>query len=314
MFLKYPNNLGYEPMGHFARQAILTVSVPLIALVGVVVSSEIAVAESVVLATSSGQLIRDCSETDVVVSGSNDRIVLTGGCRSLTILGDGNEILADMAAGAKISLIGNNNSLAWSKSANAVEPSVVDGGRSNRVVLLRHVAVKGDATQAVPSKDSALTPNSIESAKTAAVAKSTEELKKDLGVKEGAMGEMAQIPNEVMFAFDSDQLRPNAVNILAECAELIKRDNVKRVRVVGHTDSVGRIDYNIELSKRRALTVKTWLAKQGGIADEDLLAIGLGPKKPMASNATAQGRAKNRRVEVMMPTGEALHQPLPNKK
>jgi OOP family OmpA-OmpF porin len=74
------------------------------------------------------------------------------------------------------------------------------------------------------------------------------------------------------------------------------------------------VDYNLELSKRRALSVKTWLVKQGGIANEDLLAIGLGAKKPMASNATADGRAKNRRVEVMMPTGEALQQPPPNEK
>ena len=77
------------------------------------------------------------------------------------------------------------------------------------------------APQAVAAEDSARTPESIESA--AATAKSSEELKKDLGVTEGATGEMAQIPNDIMFAFDSDQLRPNASNILAECAELIKR-------------------------------------------------------------------------------------------
>jgi OmpA-OmpF porin, OOP family len=125
---------------------------------------------------------------------------------------------------------------------------------------------------------------------------------------------MAQIPNEIMFAFDSDQLRPNASNILAECAELIKREHAKHVRVIGHSDSVGRVDYNLELSKRRALTVKSWLVKQGGIANKDLLANGLGPKKPMASNDTAEGRAKNRRVEVMIPTNEALQQPQPKKK
>jgi OOP family OmpA-OmpF porin len=48
--------------------------------------------------------------------------------------------------------------------------------------------------------------------------------------------------------------------------------------------------------------------KQAGIANKDLLAIGLGPKKPMASNDTAEGRAKNRRVEAMIPTNEALQQ------
>jgi len=65
---------------------------------------------------------------------------------------------------------------------------------------------------------------------------------------------MAQIPNDIMFAFDSDQLRPNVSNILAECAELIKREHAKHVRVIGHSESVGRVDYNLELSKRRALS------------------------------------------------------------
>jgi outer membrane protein OmpA-like peptidoglycan-associated protein len=301
-------------MGYCARRTALTVSVPLITLIGLVAFGEAASAEPVVLGDSGGQLIRDCSKTDVVVSGSNDRIVLTGGCRSLTILGDGNEVLADMDAGGKISLNGNNNNLAWGKYGDGADPSVVDGGGANTVFHFRHVAGKGDAGQSVPSKESARTPEPIESVKTAAAAKLLEELKKDLGVRAGPTGEMAQIPNEIMFAFDSDQLRPNAANILAECAELIKREHAKHVSVIGHSDSVGREDYNLELSKRRALSVKAWLVKQGGIANEDLLAIGLGPKKPMASNATAEGRAKNRRVEVMMATGEALQQPPPNKK
>jgi outer membrane protein OmpA-like peptidoglycan-associated protein len=301
-------------MSYSARYTALMVSVPLFALVGLAVSSEIAVAESIVLGDSSGQLIRDCSGKDVVVSGSNDRIVLTGGCRSLTIVGDANEILADMAPGTKISLSGDNNNLAWAKSAGGANASVVDGGRANTVLQFRHVAGKGEGAQPAPSQDSVRTSGSIESAKTAATAKSIEELRKDLGVKEAATGEMAQIPNEIMFAFNSDELRPNAVDILAECAELIKRDHARQVRVIGHSDSVGRLDYNLELSKRRALSVKTWLVKEGGIANDDVLAIGLGPKKPMASNDTADGRAKNRRVEVMMPTGEARQQPLPNKR
>jgi outer membrane protein OmpA-like peptidoglycan-associated protein len=299
-------------MVHSGRQTAL--ALPLIAVVGLLVSGEIAGAESVVLGDSGGQLIRGCSKTDVVISGSNDRIVLTGGCRSLTILGDGNEILADMDAGTKISLSGNNNNLAWSKSSEGVDPSVVDGGRANSVVQFRRAVGKGDSTQSVVSKDPLGTPQSIQSAMDAAIAKSLEELKKDLGVKEGPMGEMAQIPNEIMFAFDSDQLRPNAVNILAECAELINREHAKHVSVIGHSDSVGRKKYNLELSKRRALTVKSWLVKQGGVAEQDVLAIGLGAKKPMASNATAEGRAKNRRVEVLMPSGEALRQALPNEK
>jgi hypothetical protein len=138
-------------MVHSGRRTALAVSLLLIAVVVLLISSEIAGAESLVLGDSGGQLIRDCSKTDVVVSGSNDRIVLTGGCRSLTILGDGNEILADMDAGTKISFSGNNNNLAWSKSSEGVDPSIVNGGRANRVVQFRRVVGKDDSTQSVLS-------------------------------------------------------------------------------------------------------------------------------------------------------------------
>ena len=301
-------------MGYSARQVALAGYVGLLIFVCLTISDQIAVAEPVVLDDSGGQLIRDCAGKDIVVSGSNDKLVLTGGCRSLTISGDTNEILADMAAGAQISLHGNNNNLAWTRLTGGVNPTVVDGGRANRVVEFRRQATKVAPQEPDSSKSAPRGADSIESAKSAAASKSMQEIKKDLGVKEGPMGEMAEIPNEVMFAFNSDQLRPDAVNILAECAEMIKRDGAKDMRVIGHTDSVGSLSYNIDLSNRRAQVVKTWLVKEGGIPKEDLSAIGLGPKKPKASNVTAEGRSKNRRVEVVMPMGETPHQPLPDKK
>jgi len=168
-------------MSYSVRQAALKVSKPLFVLVGLALSGEIADAEPLVLSDSGGQLIRDCSGMDIVLSGSNDRIVLTSSCRSLTILGDENEILTDMAPGAKISLSGNNNNLAWGKSSDGIDPSVVDGGRANTVVHFRHVAAKGDAAQSAAANESVHTPELIELAKTVAL----EQLKKDLSVKEG---------------------------------------------------------------------------------------------------------------------------------
>jgi OOP family OmpA-OmpF porin len=127
------------------------------------------------------------------------------------------------------------------------------------------------------------------------------------------MGEM-EIPTDVMFKFNSSELCPDAVNILAECAEMIRRDGNKNMRVIGHTDSVGPASYNLGLSKRRAEAVTAWLVNQGGIPKEDLSATDVGQSQPKASNATANGRAKNRRVEVVMPMGGSPHQPMPEQK
>ena len=307
-------------MSSSVRQAAVAAYMTSLIFVCLAISAAIAVADPLVLADSGVQLVRDCAGKDVVVSGNDDKLVLSGGCRSLTISGDANQILADMAAGAEISLRGSNNNLAWTRSTGTADPIIVDRGRANKVVRFPREAENHNASPGAkptaatqdssPSKSTSHASDSIESAKSAAASKSMQEIKKDLGVKEGPMGEMAEIPN----AFNSDQLRPDAVNVLAECAEMIKRDGNKDMRVIGHTDSVGSLSYNLDLSNRRAEVVKTWLVKEGGIPKEDLLAIGLGPKKPKASNATAEGRAKNRRVEVVMPMGETPHQPLPDKK
>jgi OOP family OmpA-OmpF porin len=133
-------------------------------------------------------------------------------------------------------------------------------------------------------------------------------------MKKGPMGEMAEIPTDVMFKFGSTELRSEAINVLSECAEMIRRDGNKNMQVIGHTDSIGPASYNLDLSKRRAEAVTAWLVDKGGIAKEDLTASGAGETKPKASNATAKGRAENRRVEVIMPMGGSPHQPMPEAK
>ena len=138
--------------------------------------------------------------------------------------------------------------------------------------------------------------------------------KKAMTMMKGPMGEMAEIPTDVMFSSGSSELRPEAVHVLAECAEMIRRDGNKNMQVIGHTDSVGSASFNVGLSKRRAEAVTAWLVDQGGIPKGDLTTIGVGEAKPKASNATAKGRAENRRVEVVMPMGGSPHQPMPEEK
>lgn len=80
-------------------------------------------------------------------------------------------------------------------------------------------------------------------------------------------------------------------------AHINKLANVQSVDIVGYTDSSGSASYNQKLSQRRAAAVQTFLM-QNGVSPRVMSTLGLGEDKPVASNATAEGRARNRRVEI----------------
>jgi OOP family OmpA-OmpF porin len=101
--------------------------------------------------------------------------------------------------------------------------------------------------------------------------------------------------------FDSGKavLKPESEPALQEITKLLKADPKLKLYVVGHTDNQGAYDYNIKLSKDRADAVIKALTGKYGIAASRLLACGDGPTAPVASNDTEEGRAKNRRVELV---------------
>lgn len=111
-----------------------------------------------------------------------------------------------------------------------------------------------------------------------------------------------RLPGSVLFDFDSARIRPDAERTLNEVSEVVKGYKARPVRVEGHTDSVASDDYNQKLSERRAEAVRAWLAAHG--ADKARLTTrGHGEAKPVADNGTAEGRQKNRRVEVIIAKG-----------
>ncbi|HQT94667.1 MAG: hypothetical protein B7Z61_00790 [Acidobacteria bacterium 37-71-11] len=94
----------------------------------------------------------------------------------------------------------------------------------------------------------------------------------------------------------------NAVKAIggqAEIAKLLKAHPEMRLYVVGHTDNAGSFDHNLTLSKDRAQSVTNALVKTYGIAATRLRPFGVGPTAPVASNRSEEGRAKNRRVELV---------------
>jgi iron complex outermembrane receptor protein len=103
----------------------------------------------------------------------------------------------------------------------------------------------------------------------------------------------------VHFDFDKATLRPDAIAILDKAVGLLKSQERVVVEVAGHTDSVGSEEYNQGLSERRAISVKDYLESQG-ITATRLTARGYGEAQPVASNDTDEGRALNRRVELIV--------------
>ena len=100
----------------------------------------------------------------------------------------------------------------------------------------------------------------------------------------------------IHFENDKATIKPNSYKILNDIAKVFIENPTYMVEVQGHTDNVGKYDYNIDLSDRRAHAVRTYLIKQG-VPAERLTAHGYGPARPIDDNNTQAGRAKNRRVE-----------------
>lgn len=119
------------------------------------------------------------------------------------------------------------------------------------------------------------------------------------GAPTGLVGAIV-IPEAALFAFDSAELTDEGKKAIAEYRKELRPEIATAFAgiVIGHTDSTGSADYNLGLSKRRAQAVSDHLANTGVPADI-LREVGRGEEDPIASNDTAEGRAQNRRVEVI---------------
>lgn len=104
----------------------------------------------------------------------------------------------------------------------------------------------------------------------------------------------------IQFDFNKAEIKPESGTTLGEIAKLLKANPGLKLYVVGHTDGVGTVAYNKDLSEKRAAAVVQHLVRQHGIAADRLTPAGVGPLAPVATNGTEEGRAKNRRVELVV--------------
>ena len=103
----------------------------------------------------------------------------------------------------------------------------------------------------------------------------------------------------IYFDTGKSTIKPESAAAIAEIAKLLKSDPSLKVHVVGHTDNVGNGDSNIKLSQGRAEAVIQALVNNNGIAAARLRPFGCGQFAPVMTNDTEEGRAKNRRVELV---------------
>lgn len=113
-----------------------------------------------------------------------------------------------------------------------------------------------------------------------------------------AMGHVAI--GGIYFDTASAMLKPESSAAIQEIAKMLKGDPSLKVFIVGHTDTVGNVDSNLKLSRERAESVIQALVTQHGIPAARLRSFGNGPFAPVASNATDDGKALNRRVELVL--------------
>lgn len=107
------------------------------------------------------------------------------------------------------------------------------------------------------------------------------------------------MPNAITFNTNESVIKSSANRVLDSVAKVAEEYNKTSLRVIGYTDSTGNDSINIPLSQKRAAAVAQYLELRG-VAATRIMAMGMGAQNPIASNATADGREQNRRVEIYL--------------
>ena len=165
-------------------------------------------------------------------------------------------------------------------------------------------AAAADAERAAIAKrqaEQAISAAEVESAKAAMAKAEADQLMKELSELKAQQTDRGIVLTigDVLFATGKANLSPDANKSVATLAEFLKKYPKRDVLIEGHTDSVGKDDYNMVLSRKRADSVKYELMEDG-IEAGRITTVGYGKKFPLASNDTMAGKAQNRRVEVII--------------
>lgn len=134
--------------------------------------------------------------------------------------------------------------------------------------------------------------------------KQAKELEKVAETKRTEQGIVTKLKSDILFDTGKSDLKPAAKTNITKLADILKKYPENVITVKGYTDSQGSDDLNKTLSEKRASSVKEYLAK-GGVPDNTLSIVGMGKENPVGDNASADGRSKNRRVEIEITVDES---------
>lgn len=184
------------------------------------------------------------------------------------------------------------------------------------ICSLTHVSLAEDSTrQQVKHKADllkvwGLQPRSTARTKGSALLKGVEQVKRIETVPEDQIQDVSQNYEQltklrvaemmIQFAYDSDVIEgQSSFDVLQFCAEVLQEHPEIKVVIAGHTDSDGAVDYNLQLSQRRAASVRTYLNTRYQIDDTRFVIAAYGEEQPLMSNDSDEGKARNRRVEII---------------
>lgn len=166
-------------------------------------------------------------------------------------------------------------------------------------------AVNQLGAQLVQSQTGLAKETDARKAAEARAARAMESLAKIAQIKEEARGMVITLSGQVLFVTGKAELLPAAQDQLAQVAKALQdQGEIKPIVVEGYTDSVGSDTNNMRLSQDRANAVRNYLVSKG-LPSDKVSAVGKGKSNPVAANDTADGRANNRRVEIVVGGGSA---------
>ncbi len=197
---------------------------------------------------------------------------------------------AKMAEALATTAAGNATTAKANKDYQAAQTEIVKNTKEDLAASERNSALK---TEQLAAEQKAR----LEADKRTADAQ--EALAKLAAVKEEARGLVITLSGSVLFASNKSALLPAARDRLNQVADALLATKERKLTVEGHTDSQGSSDHNQALSQQRAEAVRTYLISRG-YAGDLIVAQGIGEDRPVSNNTSAEGRANNRRVEIVV--------------
>ena len=200
--------------------------------------------------------------------------------------GDGTDTLGDMKDKTEATMKDAGNAV--KDGAVAVGDAIEDGANAAGDAVKDGAEAVGDAMRSFKlpgGKEIEAKPGSF----TARLANKMSNANADLS--------KSIVFDNVNFETGSAKITADSEEQLQNLADILTAYKTSNIKVIGHTDNTGNADSNMKLSQQRAMSVKNWLA-QHGIASARVVGEGKGQTMPAASNATEEGKAKNRRIEV----------------